>query len=69
MYRDAARNPDGGALAADHSHARAHGGTIADRLLHDLCNKARGDGSRDHQRPALVRMAGGHNGNALAWGD
>lgn len=41
-------------LAADHSHARAHGGTKADRLLHELCNKSRGDGSRDDKRPALT---------------
>lgn len=41
-------------LAADHTLARAHGGTKADRLLHELCNKARGDGSRDHQRPAIT---------------
>lgn len=42
------------ALAADHSLARAHGGTQADRLLHERCNKSRGDGSRDHLRPALA---------------
>jgi 5-methylcytosine-specific restriction endonuclease McrA len=40
-------------LAADHTVSRAHGGTKADRLLHSLCNKARGDGTRDDQRPAL----------------
>lgn len=43
------------ALAADHTHTRANGGTHADRLLHSLCNTERGDGSRDHLRPALTR--------------
>ena len=59
MYRDRTRNPDydpdggpaSGSLAADHTHARTHGGEVADRLLHGLCNKRRGDGSRDHLRP------------------
>jgi len=41
------------ALEADHSTSRAKGGTRADRLLHDLCNRQRGDGSRDGERPAL----------------
>nr|WP_277834759.1 hypothetical protein [Rhodococcus sp. D2-41] len=54
MHRDPARNWDNEALAADHSVARAHGGTKADRLLHGRCNKKRGDGSRDTQRPALT---------------
>ncbi|MFE3196251.1 hypothetical protein ACFXHA_45150 [Nocardia sp. NPDC059240] len=67
MYRDAVRNLDGESLAADHSHARAHGGTRADRLLHGLCNKSRGDGSRDDRRPALTRRCGGHAGNVLEW--
>lgn len=62
MYREPSRNPDyvpgsqapgNGALAADHTLARANGGNHADRLLHGLCNKQRGDGSRDDQRPAL----------------
>ncbi|MGW6699628.1 hypothetical protein [Nocardia sp. NPDC055049] len=57
------------ALAADHSKARAHHDhTEADRLLHDVCNKERGDGSRDHLRPALTRATGGHAANALEWG-
>lgn len=77
MYRDPKRNPDydprstdpdNGKLAADHSHARAHGGTHADRLLHGRCNKERGDGSRDHQRPALLKRRGGHPANSLNWG-
>lgn len=53
MYRDKHRNFDGQALAADHVRARAHGGTVASRLLHGSCNSSRGDGSRDAQRPAL----------------
>jgi hypothetical protein len=40
-------------LDGDHSIARAHGGTVADRLLHRACNIERGDGRRDHLRPAL----------------
>ncbi|MFB9705116.1 hypothetical protein ACFFRM_29280, partial [Rhodococcus aetherivorans] len=36
------------------SHARAHGGTVADRLLHSKCNSDRQDGSRDHERPAVT---------------
>lgn len=58
MYRDAARNPDGLPLHADHSLSRSKGGTKADRLLHDLCNKSRGDGARDHLRPALGDQSG-----------
>lgn len=56
MYRDAEQNFDGKTLNADHSVARAHGGTKADQLLHDKCNKARGKGDRDHLRPALTGM-------------
>lgn len=41
-------------LAADHTLSRAHGGTKADRLLHALCNKRRGDGSKDDERPAVT---------------
>ncbi len=44
-------------LAADHSRPRARGGRQADRLLHGPCNSARGDGSRDNDRPALRRAA------------
>lgn len=63
MFRDRVHNwdhdpaspdPSSGSLAADHSHARAHGGLKADRLLHGKCNKERGDGSRDHLRPAVT---------------
>lgn len=65
MYRDRTRNwdydpestdPASGSLAADHSHARAHGGMKADRLLHGICNKERGEGARDHLRPALAKQ-------------
>ncbi|MDQ0283773.1 hypothetical protein [Rhodococcoides fascians] len=51
-------------LAADHSKARAKGGTKADRLLHGPCNSARGKGERDHTRPALK---GKVLGNRMAW--
>lgn len=57
MYRDPFRNWDRKPLHADHSKTIARHGigrTNADRLLHDLCNKQRGDGSRDDQRPALT---------------
>ncbi|SKI78582.1 Uncharacterised protein [Mycobacteroides abscessus subsp. massiliense] len=54
MFKAAERNWDARALAADHSLARAMGGTRADRLLHSTCNGQRGDGSRDHKRPALT---------------
>lgn len=41
-------------LDGDHSQARSRGGTVADRLLHSPCNRQRGNGSRDHLRPALT---------------
>ena len=41
-------------LQGDHSMPRSRGGRFADRLLHAPCNSERGDGSRDHLRPALV---------------
>jgi hypothetical protein len=44
-------------LDGDHSIARSRGGTVADRLLHAECNRARGDGSRDAQRPAVTGRA------------
>lgn len=56
MFREPTRNWDGKPLNADHERSRAlHGvaGNSANRLLHDTCNKQRGDGSRDDQRPAL----------------
>lgn len=77
MFRDRRRNfdydptstdPASGSLAADHTHARAHGGHTADRLLHGLCNKERGDGTHDDQRPALLKLRGGHPANSLTWG-
>jgi hypothetical protein len=46
MYRDRSRNVDGMALEADHTVARARGGTRADRLLIATCNRSRGDGTR-----------------------
>ena len=41
-------------LEADHEEARAHGGHQAGRLLHAVCNRQRGDGSRDHLRPTVT---------------
>ncbi|WP_235578971.1 MULTISPECIES: ATP-binding protein [unclassified Rhodococcus (in: high G+C Gram-positive bacteria)] len=71
-------------LEADHSvtrdeHARLGkpGRPKADRLLHGLnqngirCNRSRGDGTRDHLRPALTGKATPTTepaGNALDWG-
>lgn len=47
------------ALAGDHTVPRAHGGQLADRLLHSDCNSQRGDGTHDDERPAITgRRAG-----------
>lgn len=54
MFRDAGRNWDRRTLEGDHSKARSLGGTRADRLLHSVCNRQRGDGRRDHERPAVT---------------
>jgi hypothetical protein len=61
-YNPNARRQDGkpdtssGSLAGDHTLSRAiHSNTIADRLLHGRCNKERGDGSCDDQRPAITQ--------------
>lgn len=56
MYREPASNWDSKPLEADHSQARSHGGTIADRLLHSVCNRQRQDGRNDHLRPAVTGM-------------
>lgn len=56
MHRDASQNFDRQPLEADHSLARAHGGHRADRMLHSTCNRSRGDGTRDDQRPALTGL-------------
>lgn len=70
MYRDqdAHLNPDGHVLNADHSNPRANGGTQADRMMHDTCNKSRQAGKRDDERPAILAAKGGHTPNALDWG-
>jgi len=57
MFREPEANPDGAPLEADHQVARSHGGTEADRLLHSTCNRSRGDGTRDHLRPAETGMS------------
>lgn len=55
MYREAAKNWDSKPLEADHSKSRRDHGPnqLADRLLHSQCNRQRGAGDRDHQRPAI----------------
>lgn len=71
MYRDRRKNYDynpnatrrdgkpdtsSGSLSGDHSKARStNNHSIADRLLHGQCNKERGNGSRDEQRPAITQ--------------
>jgi hypothetical protein len=62
-------------LSGDHSTPRAIAGpaNLADRLLHGLCNSERGDGSRDHLRPALTgrttrRQAPDLGRLAMRWG-
>lgn len=57
MYVDPTLNFDCRKLQGDHSIARSKGGTIADRLLHATCNRDRGDGSHDDDRPALTGEA------------
>lgn len=63
MWLDRTRNWDynpnstdrsSGSLEGDHTTPRSHGGTTTDRLLHKTCNRQRGDGTRDDQRPALT---------------
>lgn len=54
MYRNAAANWDQRTLEGDHTKPRSQGGTRADRLLHSTCNRSRGDGRNDDQRPALT---------------
>lgn len=60
MYKTPAKNWDKKGLHADHSKSRARHGVLrnaANRFLHDTCNKQRGDGTRDHLRPALALQA------------
>ena len=59
MFHDTIRNWDRRKLAGDHSRARSVAGphSLADRLLHATCNERRGDGSHDHERPALTGEA------------
>ena len=57
MYKEPIRNFDKKALHADHINPRAKAGITnnpPDRLMHHTCNSQRGDGSRDHERPAGV---------------
>ncbi|MDV8022283.1 hypothetical protein [Rhodococcus sp. IEGM 1330] len=57
VFREKTANWDGESLHADHSEERARDGGDADRLLHGICNKQRGGGSRDDQRPAVTGVA------------
>ena len=71
MFRDKEKNWDGFSLAADHTVARAHGGKLADRLLHHTCNSTRGAGGDiDEVRPAALREkiagSGVNPGSSLA---
>lgn len=54
MHKEPSRNWDGRTLNADHETSRRDGGKLANRLLHDTCNKQRGAGDRDHLRPAVT---------------
>lgn len=59
MFKDALKNWDRKGLHAEHSKTQAKHGvgrTRADRLMHDTCNKQRGDGTRDDQRPVLLLL-------------
>lgn len=59
MRRDGKPDTASGSLAHDHTRSRAKYGTTnnhANRLLHGLCNKQRGDGSKDHLRPAIKQQ-------------
>lgn len=51
MYSRPERNADRMPLEADHTVARSLGGVRADRLLLATCNRSRGNGTRDSQRP------------------
>lgn len=61
-YDPDARRSDGkpdltsGVLHGEHSDGK-DGNALPDKLLHGLCNKRRGDGSRDDERPALKLIA------------
>lgn len=59
-------------LSGDHTQPRSAGGVLADRLLHSACNSERGDGSRDHLRPALTGKRSARDGvdigrRVMAW--
>lgn len=54
MFRQADQNWDRRTLEGDHSNPRSRGGTRADRLLHSTCNRQRGAGDHDDERPALT---------------
>lgn len=75
MFRDRTKNHDyeanavrsdgqpdltSGVLHADHPEGK-DGGKLPERLMHGLCNKQRGNGTRDDQRPALQHVAATEN--------
>lgn len=51
MFRDVALKVDHMPLKADHTLARAHGGTQADQLLLTTCNPSRGATVRTTTKP------------------
>ncbi len=82
MYRDRTRNPDydphatrsdgkpdttSGKLHGEHPDGKDNG-QLPTRLMHGLCNKQRGDGTRDNERPALRTVPTQHPLGALAMG-
>lgn len=54
MWLDAERNWDEAGLEADHIIPRSIEHSEADRLLHQWCNRKRGDGRHDDWRPAVT---------------
>jgi hypothetical protein len=60
MHAEPQHNWDREPLHADHTTARSKGGKHAERLLHATCNRQRGNGSRDHLRPAATDDLLGH---------
>lgn len=76
MYKTQQLHADHSVTRAEHRRRGLPGRPKADRLLHGLnqdgirCNQSRGDGSRDHLRPAITHHAASspHSpGNSLTW--
>lgn len=65
--RDGKPDLTSGVLHADHPEGK-DGGKLPTRLMHGGCNKERGDGSRDHERPALKLIQASPLGDlAMGW--